>query len=231
MVNWNVNRILNLFKFLLRQNQSGSISTDDFFNAWNTEQNAYFSDELGKWQNRNNTKSGQNTGLILNETIMTDLAVFTIPGSVTISSGQATKPTDFIYGLARRLNDGTSEKLVTKINHGQKWYVNNDVIDPPSVADGTYYILEYEDYYEVLPSTATGSLLLDYVAQPENIVWGFTYDAQNRKVYNAGLSIQPKWQDPTIITITKRALTSFGVSYKDKDFTNFGDKNTITGDS
>ncbi|HRH55225.1 MAG TPA: hypothetical protein PLN38_17970, partial [Chitinophagales bacterium] len=77
----------------------------------------------------------------------------------------------------------------------------------------------------------TGSLLLDYVAQPENIVWGFTYDAQNRKVYNAGLSIQPKWQDPTIITITKRALTSFGVSYKDKDFTNFGDKNTITGDS
>lgn len=162
---------------------------------------------------------------------MTDLAVFTIPGSVTISSGQATKPTDFIYGLARRLNDGTSEKLVTKINHGQKWYVNNDVIDPPSVADGTYYILEYEDYYEVLPSTATGSLLLDYVAQPENIVWGFTYDAQNRKVYNAGLSIQPKWQDPTIITITKRALTSFGVSYKDKDFTNFGDKNTITGDS
>lgn len=231
MVAWNVNRILQLFKFLLRQNQSGSISTDDFFNAWNTEQNAYFSDELGKWQNRNNGKSGQNTGLILNETIMTDLAAFTIPGSVTISSGAATKPDDFIYGLARRLSVGGEEYLVTKINHGQIWYVNNDVIDPPSITDGIYYIVEYEDYYKVLPNGATGDLLLDYIAQPENVVWGFTYDAQNRKVYNAGLSIQPKWQDPTIITITKRALTSFGVSYKDKDFQNFGEKNTVTGDS
>lgn len=215
----------------MRQNQSGSISTTDFFNAWNTEQNAYFSDLMGKWQNRSNGKSGQNTGLILNETIMTQLAPFTIPGSVTISSGSATKPDDFIYGLARRLSVGGEEHLVTKINHGQIWYVNNDVIDPPSVTDGTYYIVEYEDYYKILPDTATGNLLLDYLAQPVDVIWGYTWDAQNRKVYNAGLSIQPQWTTPTIIEITKRALTSFGVSYKDKDFTNFGDKNTVTGDS
>lgn len=231
MATWSVDNIYKLFKFLMRQNQSGSISTTDFFNAWNTEQNAYFSDELGKWQNRNNGKSGNNTGLIMNETIMTDLAAFTIPGSVTIASGVATKPSDFIYGLARRLDDGTSENLVTKINHGQIWYVNNDVIDPPSVTDGTYYIIEYEDYYKVLPDTATGDLLLDYIAQPVDVIWGYTWDAQNRKVYNAGLSIQPQWKTPTIIQITKRALTSFGVSYKDKDFENFGKANTATGDS
>jgi len=231
MVNWNVNRIYSLFKFLLRQNQSGSISTTDFFNAWNTEQNAYFSDLLGKWERMNNNKTGANTGLIMNETIMTQLAPFTIAGSVAISSGSVTKPTDFIYGLARRLELNGDEFLVTKINHGQKWYVNNDVIDPPSVTDGSYYIIEYEGYYEVLPTSATGNLQLDYVAQPENVSWGFTYDAQNRPVYNAGLSIQPKWSDPVIIQITKRALTSFGVSYHDKDFTNFGQRNTQTGDS
>lgn len=231
MVEWNVNKILSLFKFLLRQNQSGSISTTDFFNAWNTEQFSYHSDLLGPWEKMSNSKSGANTGLIMNETMMTKLSPFTIAGSVAISSGQALKPTDFIYGLARRLELNGDEFLVTKINHGQKWYVNNDVIDPPSVADGTYYILEYENYYDVLPSTATGNLQLDYIAQPENIVWGFTYDAQNRPVYNAGLSIQPKWDDSTIISITKRALTNFGVSYHDKDFTNFGQRNTQTGDS
>lgn len=231
MATWSVDNIYKLFKFLMRQNQSGSISTTDFFNAWNTEQNAYFSDLLGKWQNRNNGKSGMNTGLIMNETIMTQLAPFTIPGTVTISSGQATKPSGFIYGLARRLSVSGNEYLVTKINHGQIWYVNNDVIDPPSVTDGTYYIVEYEDYYSILPDTATGDLLLDYIAQPENISWGFTYDAQNRPVYNAGLSVQPQWQIPTILEITKRALTSFGVSYKDKDFTNFGERNTQSGDS
>lgn len=231
MVDWNVNRILGLFKFLLRQNQSGSISTTDFFNAWNVEQNSYHTDLVGPWEKMGNSKSGANTGLIMNETIMTQLSPFTIAGSVAISSGSATKPDDFIFGLARRLELNGAEFLVTKINHGQKWYVNNDVIDPPSVTDGTYYIIEYENYYEVLPTSATGNLQLDYIAQPENISWGFTYDSQNRKVYNAGLSIQPKWSDPTIITITKRALSNFGVSYKDKDFTNFAKANIATGDS
>lgn len=231
MATWSVDNIFKLFKFLMRKNQSGSISATDFFNAWNTEQNAYFSDLLGKWQARNNGKSGQNTGLILNETIMTQLAPFTIPGSVTISSGQADKPSDFIYGLARRISVSSVEYLVTKINHGQIWYVNNDVIDPPSVTDRAYYIVEYEDYYKILPTAATGSLLLDYIAQPVDIVWGYGWDAQGRQVYSPGLSIQPQWQTNTIIEITKRALTSFGVSYKDKDFENFGDKNTITGDS
>ena len=226
-----VNLILSELKFLLRQNQSGGISTTDFFNAWNIEQNAFHSDLLGKWQARSNGKSGANTGLIMNETIMTQLAPFIIEGSVTISSGQATKPNDFIYGLARRIEVSNVEYLVTKINHGQIYYVNNDVIDPPSITDGTYYIVEYEDYYKVLPSAATGDLLLDYVAHPENVSWGFTYDSDNRKVYNAGLSVQPKWSIPTCIEITKRTLTSFGVSYKDKDFQNFGKSNTVTGDS
>lgn len=231
MATWSVDNIYKLFRFLLRENQSGSISTTDFFNAWNTEQNAYFSDLMGKWQKMNNGKTGGNTGLVLNETIMTQLAPFTIAGSVAISSGSATKPDDFIYGLARRLELNSVEYLVTKINHGQKWYVNNDVIDPPSVTDGTYYIIEYEDYYDILPTSATGNLQLDYVAQPVDVVWGYTWDAQNRKVYNAGLSIQPQWQQMTVIEITKRALTNFGVSYHDKDFTNFGAKNTVTGDS
>ena len=228
---WDVDKIYSLLKFLLRQNQSGSITVSNFFNAWNTEQNAYHSDLLGKWEKMNNNKTGANTGLIMNETIMTQLAPFTIPGSIAISSGSATKPDDFIYGLARRLELNGNEFLVTKINHGQKWYVNNDVIDPPSVTDSCYYVLEYEDYYEVLPTTATGNLQLDYIAQPEDVKWGFTYDSQNRPVYNVGLSIQPKWNVPTTIEITKRTLTSFGVSYKDKDFTNFGKSNTVTGDS
>jgi len=231
MNTWDVNKIYNNLKFLLRVNQSGGISATDFFNAWNIEQNAYHSDLLGKWQLRSNGKSGANTGLIMNETIMTDLAPFVIEGSVTIASGVATKPDDFIYGLARRIEVSSVEYLVTKINHGQIWYVNNDVIDPPSVTNGTYYIVEYEDYYNILPTAATGDLLLDYVAHPTEVKWGFTYDTQNRKIYNAGLSVQPKWSIPTTILITKRTLSSFGVSYKDKDFEKFGSKNIVTGDS
>jgi hypothetical protein len=228
---WSVNDILELTKFLIKKNQSGGISASNLFYAWNTEQNAYHSDLLGKWEARNNGKTGSNTGLIMDETMTTKLSPFTIPGSIAISNGQATKPTDFIFGLARRLSVSSIEYLVTKINHGQIFYVNNDVIDPPSITDGCYYVIEYEGYYSILPSSSTGNLLLDYIASPTDVKWGFTFDGQGRQVYNAGTSVQPKWNTPTIIEITKRTLTSFGVSFKDNDFTNFGKTNTVTGDS
>ena len=62
-----------------------------------------FSDLMGKWQKMNNGKTGGNTGLILNETIMTQLAPFTIAGSVAISSGSATKPDDFILRFSKKI--------------------------------------------------------------------------------------------------------------------------------
>lgn len=228
---WSVNDIFELTKLLTRKNQSGSISASNLFYAWNTEQNAYHSDIVGKWQARNNGKTGTNTGLVLDEITLTKLAPFTIPVSIAVSGGKAMKPTDFIYGLARRMLVDGVEYLATLINAGQKYYVNNDVIDPPSITDNTYYILQYEDYYEILPSNSTGELQLDYVAAPEDIKWGYTFDSKKRQVYNEGTSVQPKWNSATIQEITKRTLTTFGVSFKDKDFEQFGEKNTITGDS
>lgn len=223
---WSVDDIYKLTLFLTRKNQSASISARDLAYAWNTEQNAYHSDLLGKWQSRNNSKTGVNTGLVLNETMSTKLSGFTIPVSLPIVSGNATKPSDFIYELAVRKLGG----IVTKINHGQIQYVNDDIIDPPTI-DGSYYIVEYGGYYKIFPANATGNLELDYIASCSDIFWAYTLDTNNRQVYDPINSVQPKWDTPTIISITKRALTSFGVSFKDNDFANFGAKNTATGDS
>ncbi len=63
---------------------------------------------------------------------------------------------------------------------------------------------------------------MDYVATPTDIVWGFVNDEQGREIYDSSTSVQPKWKQSTIITITKRALVNFGVAFKDVDFTNFG---------
>jgi hypothetical protein len=228
---WDVNKIYKLLLFLTKSNQSGRISSGDFFNAWNTEQNAYHTDLVGKWENRNNGKAGANTGLILNQTTVTLLAPFTILGSIPLVSGIASKPADFIYEVGKRLLISGKEHKVDTINHSQIIYVNEDVIDPPSIADNKYYAVEYGNDYSLLPITATGVLKLDYIASCEDVVWGFTLDVDGRQVYDAGTSIQPKWNQPTILSITKRALTSFGVSFKDNDFTRFGEKNTATGDS
>jgi len=222
---WSVDDIYNLVKFLIRKNQAGGVSASDLFNAWNSEQNMYYQDIVGRWQNRSNNKSGPNTGLILNETILTELAPFTIPVTISVSSGIANKPVDFVFKIAIRVGD----YKVDTINPGQRYSVVNSVIDPPSVSTNTYYAIQYEDYYELLPDTVS-EIILDYVASPENIKWGFTFDTEGRQVYNPGTSVQPKWDNPTIITITKRALINLGVSFKDRDFSDFGRVAQQTGD-
>lgn len=216
-MSWTVNDIYELYLKLARKNQAGGISATELFYFWNTEQNMYYQDIVGRWQARSNGKQGINTGLILNETDLSELAPFTIPVTLSVSSGNATKPDDFIFRLAARINGSK----VTFITPGQKTYVTSSVIDPPSVTDNCYYGIQYEDYYSFLPNTVT-SVDLDYIASCNDVKWGFTFDADGRQVYNPGTSVQPKWSTPTIITITKRALTSLGISFKDQDFLSAG---------
>lgn len=209
---------------LIRKNQSGSISGSDFSKFWNDAQFGYIGDLLGRYQPRANTKNGINTGLILNETILTKLMPFTVSDTLTISAGNADKPTDFLYRLACRISDYD----VFFINKGQISSVKKSVIDPPSITDNKYYATEYEDYYSFLPTTVTQATL-DYVAQPNSVIWGFTYDADGRQVYNEGTSVQSQWDDLSNMEITKRMLVDYGVSLKDNDFQNFGNKIETVG--
>lgn len=221
---WTVDDIYKLVKFLSRKNQSGSISASDLFYLWNTEQNSYHNDIVGRWEARANGKTGLNSGLLQNEVTLTDLAPFTINTTLSITSGVSDKPIDFIYRLALRI----SGKQCVTIRHDQIAAVNDSVLDAPSVTNNKYYSIEYEDYYSFLPNTVTAANL-DYVASPEDIKWGYTLDAEGRQVYNPGTSVQPKWNNSTIITITKRALANLGISYKDADFLNFGRNAQNTG--
>ncbi len=223
---WSTNDLMNFFRFHLRKNQAGGISATDLFYAWNTEQAMYHNDIVGRWQKGNIAKTGINTGLIQNETVRTELAPFTISALIAISGGNLTKPSGFIYTMDLRKDEVSFEPITPD----QRSSVNASVIDPPSAADEKYYYTEYEDYYYLLPHTLTGSITLDYVAAATDIVWGYTFDADGRQVYDAGTSVQPQWLQNTIVTICKRALTSFGISFKDQDFTNFGRTAQSTGD-
>ncbi len=223
---WTTNDIMILVGKLVRKNQAGSISADDLFYHWNAEQNMYYQDVVGRWQARANGKSGLNTGLILNETSLSDLAPFTISVTLNVASGQATKPSDFEFRISLRVGG----KKVFFIRPDQIPYVNDSVIDAPSVANSKYYATEYEDYYSFLPASGFSSVVLDYIASPTDIKWAYTYDAEDRQVYNEGQSVNPKWSQATIITITKRTLNTLGVSWKDADFAQAGKSAQMTGE-
>lgn len=222
---WSVNDIFNYVKWLTNKNQAGSISATDLFYMWNSEQRSTMEDLLGRFQPQANNKTGANIGLIQDKTILQKLAPFTKPATLAITTGNSDKPDGFAFHLLLSINGFD----VIMINHDQKNSVNNSVIDPPSVTANKYYAVEYEGYYSFLPNTVT-TASLDYIAVPEDIKWGFLLDADGRQVYNEGTSVQPAWDDLTIVDITKRTLKSLGVHFKDSDFAQFGQSNIATGD-
>lgn len=222
---WSVDNIYSYTRFLTNKNQAGSISAADLFNAWNAEQSQYHQDLVGRWQKQNNTKTGVMSGLVEDEITISELSPFIVPiAGAPIAGGLAFKPPDYIYGLALRIN-GTK---VFAVSHDMIWAVIDDVIDPPSIADNSYYYTEYLSYFSFLPATAT-AYDLDYVAETTDIVWGFTLDASNRQVYNPATSVQPKWNKNTVVTITKRTLKGFGLHFDSREFENFGESNIQTG--
>lgn len=220
-VDYNYKYVLNL----IRKNQAGGLPSEEFENYWNGESSAYQDDLLGRFQVRSNGKTGNNTGLIENETILQKLSPFISHIPLTITGGVATKPIDFVYRLSLMINGYNCYK----INYNQRDAIINSVIDPPSITDNTYYFLEYINTYEFLPVTVT-SAILDYVSTPPDIKWGFIYNSDGRRIYNSGTSVQPLWGNSSCREICKRVLNSIGVSFKDADFEGFGKEAITTGE-
>jgi len=221
---WSVDNIYQYFNFLTNKNQSGGISVTDLFYAWNAEQSQQHQDLVGRWQKQNNTKTGIMSGLVEDEVTISALAPFIIPVTIAITGGVGFKPADYIYGVALRINGAK----VFSVSHDTIWAVNDDVIDPPSIPDNSYYYTEYLTYFSFLPPAVT-SFQLDYVAETADIVWGFTLGSNNQQIYNPATSVQPKWNKNTVIEITKRALKGLGVHFDSDRFESFGDSNIQTG--
>lgn len=215
-----------LYKYtldLMKKNQAGSVTSVKWARHWNDEQAAYQSDLLGRFQRASNGKAGANTGLIENETIMLKLAPFTKKATLSVVTGNGNKPSGFMYELALRINN----KEVRHLQHDQIATVNDNLIDPPSVANNAYYVVGYEGYYSFLPNTVTEAVL-DYIEAPTDVLWDYTI-VDGRQVYNSAGSVQSKWDDNSNREITRRVLTTLGVSFKDGDFANFGNRVVNTG--
>lgn len=212
---------------LIKKNQAGGLSATEFKYHWNDASATYQDDLLGRFQARGNGKYGVNTGIIQNETILQKLTPFTKSSTLAVSAvnGQVNKPADFLFELGLRV--GVYD--VYKITKDQVPEVLSSVIDPPSTADGAYYATDYQNYYQFYP-IASYNALLDYIATPIDVVWGYTFDADGREVYNAATSVQPQWDDNSCREITKRMLTNLGVSFKDQDFQQFGKSVQVTGE-
>ncbi len=221
---WTTQQLWGFTTTLLNKPQSGNLTPTMFFYAFNSQQRLYMSDIIGRFQARNTGKAGVNTGLILNEVDLTKLSPFTKLTTLPVVAGNATKPADFIYQLAVRING----KEVIIINKGQKAFILNSVIESPSAAMGKYYATEYQDYYEVLPSTVT-NMDLDYISDVVDAVYATIPDGNGRPVYDPGNSVNPLWDTISLCEIVQRTLKPYGVHFTSADFQNFGNGTIQTG--
>jgi hypothetical protein len=60
------------------------------------------------------------------------------------------------------------------------------------------------------------------------MVWGYT-TVGGRPVYNAGTSVQPKWEDMDMNEIMYIALSYIGINLKDGDVSQFAEVKNQTG--
>lgn len=220
-----VDYIFEFAKKLVRKSQAGGLTSNEFQQYWNEAQSGYINDLVGPFQKRSNDPSNPRVGLMQNQSTLTKLSPVMGTSSLSVVSGSANKPDNFVYLLDLRI--GTTK--VQPISFDQWESVSGSVIDTPSASTGTYFYSEYNNAFEFLPSTLTATATLKYIFMPENIVWAYTLDADGRQVYDSANSVQPVWDDVACREITMRMLKPYGVSIKDGDFQNAGQSAIITG--
>jgi len=215
------------YKYILWQmnkNQAGSLSATEFGYLFNSEQIAMMNDLLGVWQRNNNSKQGNLTGLIENQTILNKLLPFTGKTIVEVSGGVCFLPDPYVYILSFTYL-GHKVFYLTK---DQLYNMKTDVIDPPSVADNKYYFTDIFDgldkrflIYPAISITSGELPILYYVSEPSPVLWDYTI-VSGRQVYNPLTSFQPLWDELTAQEICNRCLKKLGVHFKDGDFVNYG---------
>jgi hypothetical protein len=62
-----------------------------------------------------------------------------------------------------------------------------------------------------------GQARISYIIEPPNMVWGYTLDGNGVPVYSAANSVQPVWDDVSIMEIIARALRLIGVNLQYND--------------
>jgi hypothetical protein len=212
----NVNDLYSLIKSYLNKNQAGGLNVTDFQNTFNTAQDQYFQDLVGRFQQYQPGRSIPRVGLSDNETVTTKLSPFIENGIIgPSSSGSVVKPDDFIRLLDMRY--GTNK--VFRVEHDKLWSALSSTIDPPSTTN--IYYVEYSTFWTVYPNTIV-SITIDYLRRPARIVWNYSTDADGRYVYQSSGSVDPEWDDISTLEIATRCMKILGVHFKDGDFMQYG---------
>jgi len=202
----NVNDIYELVKYICAKNQQGYIAPDEFNITINQAQDSYQAYLLGNFQQYSPGRPIARVELGANSVVRQRLTPTIYNYNLSVdTSGFAPYPGDYLQSDAMWTFYGNARVRYTQ--QDSLFSVVNSVIDP--VATNPIYLIE-DLGFRFYPNNI-GAAKLSYVRNAPDIVWG--YDLVNYEpVYNPSKSVQPVWDDASMLEIIVRALKIIGVN-------------------
>lgn len=136
------------------------------------------------------------------------------PTTLTLTNGEATKPTDFVHKASLTAN-GVTVEVIDQMFRGMK---EVDAICPPTILFPIAY--SYNDKFVFSPTNLTNVKLV-YLKEPTIPFFAFTV-VDDKIVYNDSASIDVGWNDIDISQLSYEALKILGITIREADIFQFG---------
>lgn len=203
-----VDDIFKVMLFAIKKNQNGSLKPDDFNRVINVGMRSWIAWILGDFQTYQPGRPISKVELGNNSVVRQRLTpcIYGYILNIDATTGISPYPGDYLQTDTMYSIYGVKRIRYTENNQLHSAY--NSVIDP--IATNPIYLIE-DDNFLFYPSTQWQAKLR-YVKDPPDIHWGSTPDIHGRLVYDPATSVDPIFDNLTMMEIIVRALALVGVN-------------------
>jgi len=203
-----VDTFFKICLFAVNKNQNGTLTAEDFNRIANLGQDSFVAYLLGNFQTYQPGRPISKVELGQNSVVRQRLAPVIYGYTLGVNAaGFSPYPADYmqtdsmwgIYGNYNRIRFVDQTKIDPTFH---------SVIDP--IATNPVYMLE-DTGFQFEPKTQWQAKLR-YVKVPPRIQWGFDLDGNNRRIYSPVNSIDPIWDEATMLDIIVRSLAVIGLN-------------------
>ena len=203
-----INQVYQIVLYATAKNLAqGYVSPNDFNLTINQAQRSYVAYLLGSFQQYTPGQPVARVEFGQNTVIRTRLAPIIYWTDLSLDGdGYCDYPEDYLQTDAMFTIYGY--KRIRAVQQDSLYSYYNSAIDP--IETNPIYILQ-DTGLHFFPEDL-GEAKMSYVANPPEMLWGYTVDVNGIPIYDEPSSIQPVWDDASMLDIIVRALAIIGVN-------------------
>ena len=216
-------------EFLVRKNNSKTISPTQFNLIINRAQLSVFMDRYGNPHEYRPGSPVPAKAYAITQKILDDLRVFQESANLILSlQGRASYPTDYVHLISLKYltqkNGSPLHVPIEVVDQDKEGYrLGSEIVGPTK--QYPFAVLK-NTYFQIYPALV--NVELNYLRYPREAFWGSTV-VNGRFVFDPATSINLEWEDVVINDIVSQALKSIGISIKDGDILNFAQQQSAEG--